>query len=56
MTFEQFLELDVPEGTTPRDGLRLCWNSAYSEGYSKAVTDFIKPINRSVFYDAEKTL
>ena len=56
MTFEQFLELDVPEGTSPRTGLKLCWDTAYSEGYSKAIQDYIKSQNMAQFYDREKQL
>jgi len=42
MTFEQFLDIDVPEGTTPRDGLRLCWDAAYSQGHTDGLLKHIR--------------
>jgi hypothetical protein len=42
MTFEQFLELDVPEGTSQRDALELCWNTAYSQGHTDGLLKHIR--------------
>ena len=60
MTFEQFMaatmlpaECDDPEVLR---GMRMTWDSGYSEGYAKAVNDFLKSQNRSVFHDMEKQL
>jgi hypothetical protein len=42
MTFEQFLELDVPEGTTHREVLRMCWDTAYAQGHTDGLLKYIR--------------
>ncbi len=70
MTYDQWEQLDMSEQAVDlnfgsdvsislrelRRISRMAWDSGYSEGYAKAVKNFLTNQNRSVFYDAEKTL
>jgi hypothetical protein len=42
ITFEQFLEIEVPEGTTHREVLRMCWDAAYAEGHTDGLLKHIR--------------
>lgn len=59
MTFQDFILIKNEEWHNEHnkyDYALAAWDSGYSEGYSKAIQDYIKSHNMAQFYDREKQL